>query len=343
MPRQKQGESFHQFAIRVAWDFGHFWSPSNLEGHAVQQSDLPKLKISDDVVVKALISLSKSSVGPDGKIRDFQGPTSPEMKAILEESRCPVPDHAPPPGVNFLFDDPDIQQIALRMQERATGNGGNWPGCHNIGDFHCAAMRVNPAGMNPRVVPLWKQIMINVRAANASIGLLWKFIGMDNVDLLTGEKFTGTIQTDLTFVPSSSGWIGLAIVTTNEPCSTKIWLKLLSSYLGGTTDEQITRQVSALLQHEAGHNEGLGHTTGGIMNPSLGVAPTPGIWAPDDPSFPRLKTLYGGVPVPIPGDGPTPPPPPSTLEARVHALEVQNAVNKVTLDWCVTKIHELGG
>lgn len=343
MPKQKQGESVSQFAIRTAWELGHFWSPSNPEGQALSQSDLASLTVSDDVVVKALISLSKSSVDRDGKIREFAGPSSPEMQVILEESRCPVPDFAPPPGVSFLFEDKDLQQIALKMQRDAQEAvaGGGWANCHGGNNIHQMAIRVNPAGMNPRVVPLWPQIMRNTQKKYAMLGLLIRFIGMDDKDLLTGEKWTSTINSDLTFVQSSPGWIGLAILGSNEVCSSRIWLKLLAPYTGGTTDEVIIRQVGAVLAHEIGHNVYLNHTAGFLMNSSIVNDNPVDNWLPGDPSKIKLISLYTGVPVPIPGG--TPPGPPSTLEQRVHALEVQNAVNKVTLDWCVTKIHELGG
>ena len=278
MRPRKPGETLSQFAIRVAWETGHFWSPDNPEGRNIRQRDLSLLRPEDDVVVKAMMSLSKmDATAYTHAVMDihrrtphFDGMIGPAMGTFVQIDRCPVPDFAPPPGVVFSFDDPDLQRVVERMQAQpAIGSGGNWAGCNGIGDFHCAAMQVNPAGMNARVIPLWHQIMLNCRAAYAGIGLLWKYIDMDGVDLLTGEQFHGNIQTELSFVSQSSGWIGLAIVTRNEGCSSKIWLKLLSSYLGGNNDAQIINQITTLLVHEGGHNTGLPHTNGGVMNPSL--------------------------------------------------------------------------
>lgn len=339
MSSPRVGETVSQFAIRKCWELGHFWSPSNPEGQTLSQSDLASLTVSDDVVVKALISLSKSSVGPDGKIREFQGPTSPEMQAILEESRCPVPDFAPPPGVVFAFDDPDLQQIALKMQkdaQEAIGTG-NWPGCNNVGNFHCAAIGVNDSGLPSFLKPLFLQVLTNVRKAYAGVGLLLKFI-QNGKDVLIGTPFSGQINSDMSFVPSSSGWIGLAIVGQNESCASKIWCKFLSTYKGGSTDAAIIQQWTTLIKHELGHNCGRSHTSGGVMNPSI-VNGLPTEWGPEDPSTSWLKGQFGGVPVPIPGgDPPEPPNPPSTLEQRVHKLEVDFAVYNATVDF---RINEL--
>lgn len=341
MPKQKQGESVSQFAIRTAWELGHFWSPSNPEGHTLSQSDLASLTVSDDVVVKALISLSKSSVGADGKIREFQGPTSPEMKSILEESRCPVPDHAPPPGVDFQFEDPALQEICLKMQRdvaEAVGSG-SWPQCHGVGNFHCAAIKVNSAGIGSFLKPLFNTVLKNVRDAYAKIGLLFRFISMDGVDLLTGQPFSGNINSDMSFVQTSSGYIGIAIVGQNESCSSKIWNRYLATYRGGQSDSEIVTQWSSLVRHELGHNCGLQHTSGGTMNPSI-VNGLPLDWISTDPSTSKLKSLFGGVPVPIPGgDPPVPPIPPDDLEKRIHRLEVAVATNMAVADFKINGLE----
>lgn len=355
MPKPKPGQTLSQFAIEQAFFLGHFWSPDNPEGLNVRQADLKLLKPDDDVVVRAMISMSRGDttrytravLDNHGRQPTFDGVIGPAIaEMVIEGNRCPVPDHAPPPGVVFAFDDPDLQQVVERMQAQpAVGSGGNWAGCNGIGQFHCAAMQVNPAGMNPRVVPLWRQVMLNVRQMYAGIGLLWKFIDMDGVDLLTGEQFNGNIQTELSFVSRSDGWIGLAIVTRNEGCSSKIWLKLLNSYVGGSTDIQIINQISTLLAHEGGHNAGLSHSNGGVMNPSIVTGLPVGVWPENDPSTPILRTLYGGAPVPIPGGTPPGPTPdaPKTIEERMLAMEIKNIVNEVTLKWCVEKVKALGG
>lgn len=357
MPRLTN-ESISQFAIRVAWETGHFWNPDDPNGHNIRQEDLKLLQPHDPVVVAAMISMSRMEAGrytrhvldQHGRLPHFDGEIGPAIVSMVLEhnGRCPIPDYVPPPGTSYVYADPDLQTVVERMQAReamkAIGNGGNWPGCNNIGPFHCAAMRVNTAGINSRVAPLWKQVMLNVRQAYAGIGLLWKFIGMDNRDLLTGEEFNGRIQTEFSFVQKSDGWIGLAIVTTNESCESTIWLKLLATYLGGSSSAEILNQQTTLLAHEAGHNSGLGHSTGGVMNPSIVNGLPTGVWPENDPSTRKLKTLYGGVPVPIPGGGPAPnpdPPPGSTVERQIRQLQVDNAVQEASIQWSIKQIQQI--
>lgn len=345
MPKPKSGETISQFAIRTAYEYGHLWN--------VKQKDLHLLKPDDPEVVAAMISMSRMDamrytrhvLDKHGRTPDFDGTIGPAMEAmVLEDGRCPVPDIAPPPGVSFLFEDPDIQQIALKMQRDALAavGTGNWPGCHNIGNFHCASFAVNESGLPSFLKPLFIQVLTNVRKAYAGVGLLLKFI-KDGADMLTGESFSGNINSDMSFVSSSSGWIGLAIVGQNEQCSSKIWCKFLNSYRGGSTDAAIVQQWTTLIKHELGHNCGRSHTSGGVMNPSI-VNGLPTEWDSSDPSTNWLKGQFGGVAVPIPGDGPSPPVPPvppTTLEQRMLALEIQNAVQKVTLDWVVSKVKNL--
>lgn len=346
MPQIKAGENIFQFAIRTAYEYGYLWH--------VPQKDIHKLKPDDPEVVQAMIAMSKMdalrytkhTLNEHGRQPDFDGEIGPAMQAmVLEGGRCPVPDIAPPPGVVFQFEDPDLQQVVLKMQrdaQRAIGTG-NWPGCHNLNGFHCATISVNMANMQDFLKPLFKTVLLNVRNAYAAVGLLFRFIGLDGKDMLTGESFNGQINSDMSFVSSAPGWIGLAILGYNESCSSKIWNKYDASYRGGQSDAAIIQQWTTLVKHELGHNCGRNHTTGGVMNPSI-VNGLPTEWSAGDPSTAWLKEQFGGAPVPIPGgDPPVPPTPQPSLEQRVHALEIQDTVQKVTIDWCVSKIKALGG
>ena len=108
---RKPGETISQFAIRVAWETGHFWSPDNPDGANLKQEDLASLRADDPVVVKAMISMSKMDAGrytkhvldQHGRAPQFDGVIGPAIQAMVSEEngRCPVPDFAPPPGVLF--------------------------------------------------------------------------------------------------------------------------------------------------------------------------------------------------------------------------------------------------
>lgn len=351
MPVRKPSETLFQFAMRVCWETGQFWGLP--DGVNITQEQVALLHPTDDIAVRALIALSKMDSTQytiksldAGHSPDFNGDLNPGMAALLDVQRCPVPDHAPPPGTSFLFEDPAVQQVALRMQERQTMaaiGSGSWPNCHGIGNFHCATIRVNPAGIGSFLKPLFLTVLKNVQMAYAQVGLLFRFIGMDNKDMMTGEVFSGNINSDLSFVASSSGYIGIAIVGQNEDCSSKIWNRYLSTYRGGSTDAEIVTQWTSLVSHELGHNCGLGHSPGGKMNSSI-VNGLPTEWTANDPSTPKLRQMFGGQPVQIPGGqppGPGPGPNPPSFEERLHAMEIKTIVNEVTLAWVVNKVKNL--
>lgn len=347
------GESISQFAIRVAWETGHFWSPTNPEGQNVKQEDLALLKPDDPVVVAAIISMSrmeaarytKHVLDQHGRQPQFGGEIGPAIESMVSEEngRCPVPDFAPPPGTSFLYEDPALQAVVERMQADAASpafGSGNWKGCHQIGQFHCATVGVNTSGLPSFLQSVFLEVLKNVQRAYAGVGLLFRFL-QNGKDMLTGEDIGANINTEMSFVNRSDGWIGLAIVGQGETCGSKIWCRFLSTYKGGSDTASIVTQWTTLIKHELGHNCGRGHTTGGVMNPSI-VNNLPTEWAPSDPSTTWLKGQFGGVPVPIPGGGPTPKPdPPTTTEQLIRDLQVKNAVQDASINWLIAKVRAL--
>tara|TARA_R110000868_G_scaffold405071_1_gene683993 strand:- start:957 stop:1985 length:1029 start_codon:yes stop_codon:yes gene_type:complete len=337
-----------QKAIRLAWDLGHFWSFEN----EVTQDKLHLLTPDDPVVVQAMISMARSNatvytkavLDNHGRGPQFDGEIGPAMIALMATHRCKVPDFAPPIGVSFAFEDPDLQAVVERMQSDSmcAFGSGNWRGCHNVGEFHSASIGVNSAGLPSFLSPVFLTVLKNVQRAYAGVGLLFRFI-QSGKDMLTGTSFSGQINSEMSFVSSSSGWIGLAIVGQGETCGGKIWCKFLSTYKGGSDTASIVTQWTTLIKHELGHNCGRGHTNGGVMNPSI-VNNLPTDWVANDPSTSWLKGQFGGVPVPISGGGDDPKPPtgPKTIEQRMLDQEVANAVQQATLDWLVARERERG-
>lgn len=321
---RKPNETPEEFAIRRAYETGHFWGPENPNGPNVDQADLSKLKEDNPVVKAAFRSFSRMMVRDYAvavakhhkRAPDFDGVRGPALTETLEVARCAVPDHAPPPGVVFQFDDPQIQEVVERMQANAqvavpAVGGGNWQRCHGVGEFHRCRIRVDRTNM-PSFLQngVFEKIMRErFIPANREIGLDKEFVT------------SGPANSVWSFVNSSDGWIGLAIKTLGLGCGDEVWARFLSTYRPSNTE----REWGTLFLHEDGHNDGLDHTNGGIMAPSIqtGLA----MWRPSDPSLSRMTSWYGGVPY-VPGEPPppNPPPVPTTLEqvvAMVNALQKQ--------------------
>jgi len=94
-----------------------------------------------------------------------------------------------------------------------------------------------------------------------------------------------------------SGWIGLAIVPRGPKCGQQIWAKYDNRYGSSFSLEKLINQLAQLMGHEFGHNMGLGHSRGGVMNPTLLNSPfTPNIWL-TDPSYKYLKPWFSGQPI----------------------------------------------
>ncbi len=157
---------------------------------------------------------------------------------------------------------------------------GNWPKCWDIGDYHAAKVKINERGMPSFLAPVFDEVWDTVVAAYEQIGL--RFIRTEDDDR----------NIDFTFVNNRSGWIGLAIVGHGRTCGgSPIWCKYRANY----HPSNVKRQWANLIIHELGHNCGLSHSRGGLMNPVLtGGPPT---WR-NDPSERLLGRLYGGKPIP---------------------------------------------
>lgn len=191
----------------------------------------------------------------------------------------------------------------------AIGQGG-WRNCHGAENAHRAIVLVHPENMPSFLRPVFLDVLRRVQRAYAKIGLLFIFCESKQGplhDLLTGERVVPQgVNIDFIFT-RGSGWIGLAIVGHNsiQQCSSKIWAKFEYRY----QPSNVVNEWVTLIKHELGHNTGLRHTSGGVMNPGIinGLAND---WVDSDPSTRTLKRLFGGEPVEIPkapGDEPEPP------------------------------------
>ncbi len=242
------------------------------------------LSLTDPVVEKAIasyqdfmvVNLDLLAMEHHSRPCRCDGDCGPATRELMERPRCGCPDYGP-----------DVR--------RAVGNG-SWPRCHDIGEFHAATVYVHEGGMRSWLKSEFDEVWKLSVAAYEEIGLRWIRTDKKNANI------------DFSFVSSSRGWIGLAIVGQGQSCGSQIWCKYLATW----KPSNITREWAVLVMHELGHNAGLYHTRGGVMNPGI-IYGLPASWK-GDPAESVLKRYYGGKPIdPIPPE-PPPPIPPDTEE-----------------------------
>lgn len=266
MPRRT-----NQQVIELLRTTGHLEYPFG-EAQAVPRN--AQLKITSPEVVKALASyqdfmaepLDALSLYHNGRAASHDGHIGPATRAILNCLRCEHPDYGPKARIGA-----------------ALGTGG-WKNCHGASGFHHATFHFDESGMGSHLRPVFEQALQQSIASYAELGL--KFTRVQ-------QRNGANIQS--TFVQNSSGWIGLALIGPGS-CNGSLWSQFLASYRG----RDVLTEWTTLIKHEWGHNVGLQHSRGGVMNPSI-LTGLPISWK-NDPSWPILARMYGGQPVP--GAGP---------------------------------------
>lgn len=221
---------------------------------------------------------------------------------VLDLPRCGCPDF---PTVNSLpqLGQPDrrppgevLPYLPQEMPPSVAGTG-SWPvGCHTPG-IHEVVVYIHPSGMPTALKPIFPQVLELVKEAYRDIGMLLTFVNVPTTSTrnLPSLLSPNSIQIDFRFERLRGSTIGLAIVPSNPRCSSRIWCKYDPSYL----PRNLATQWAILIAHEIGHNMRLGHSRGGIMNPSLlSFAFTKTAWR-GDPSENILRRFFG-IPIPDP-------------------------------------------
>jgi len=199
------------------------------------------------------------------RYRDFLQLYTLDIHSLFQIDRCGCPDNA--------VDN--------------TGSGSWRVGCHpDWPKNHSVVYRVNKSRMPSYLNSTFEESWSLMAKAYSDIGLV-----------VIRDDSTNNYNSLVTFEPGR-GWIGLAIVGRNQTCSTRMWAKFDTRYGSSFSRDRLVNQWAFLLAHELGHNCGLGHTRGGIMNPSL-INGTfhPDQWRRNDPAFSAHRRWYGGEPV----------------------------------------------
>lgn len=257
--------------IKLLWDTGHIHRPFGERDRAapslekLQQQPLNHTIIRDAILSyqqfnSALLEQFAAEIWPTSSSpRIIPGYVDLATEKLLSTARCACPDYA------------SAQQESL--------GSGNWKSCHGIGNFHAAKVRFAtepPSFLEAHMPTIWQRVV----DAYADIGLLFE----------RDDSEQGNI--DISFVQPSGGWIGLAIVGSGQSCSDSIWAKFDRNY----RPANLISEWTTLIKHELGHNCGLDHASGGVMNPYI-ISGLPVSWR-GDPSFPLLANRFGGQPIP---------------------------------------------
>ena len=270
---------------RWLWDLGHFRNPEYMT--TVLEDEIDGLTLTSESVRQAIRSyqsfmredFDRISLETHGRLGIADGEIGPATMQLLQVERCGCPDF--PDGV-----------------EPAIGSG-SWPaGCTaEYPDNHTFGIHWDLSGMPSFLDDAIEECTERCYAAYRDIGIVF-YTSPDRNQCNTRVTWE-----------RGRGWIGLAIVGQNQQCNSRIWAKFDTQY----KPAKLVDQWSRLLAHQFGHNMGLSHSRGGIMNPSISSGPfTSTAWR-GDPSESILKRWFGGQPVPprnpTPGPGPDPEPP----------------------------------
>ena len=198
----------------------------------------------------------------------------------------------------------DLPRCGWIQPKTFSTGSGSWPvGCHS--DWrrnHAINIAINFGRRPAFLQPIFEQVWELVKASYADMGIML---------LRADQGQTGSIQIDFMWENLRGNIIGLAIVPRGPRCNSRIWCK----YSPGYRPRDLVNQWARLIAHELGHNMGMGHTRGGIMNPSiLGGVYTRTAWR-GDPAEATMRRYFGGVPIDI-----TPPQPPTPEKTFGFAL-----------------------
>lgn len=264
--------------IAMLLRYGHLLNPFG------KKRDLPKpldqLTLADDIVVEAIASFQRfHSYTLEPIVAAFEpqkaSPAVPNdgrldraTERLLTMPRCDCPDH----GSKMQFHTGDGAELALGR--------GNWAKCNGAESHHRAVLKFlnEPPAF---LTPIWSEIWANVVESYAEIGL----------ELIRDDSAVRS-NIEVSFVRPDGGWIGLAIVGNGVTCGDTIWARFDQAYRPGN----LLNEWTTLIRHELGHNCGLQHSSGGVMNPYI-IAGLPTSWR-SDPSHPLLVQRFGGERIP---------------------------------------------
>lgn len=272
---------------------GQQWNPKYPELHELTEADVSKLSLMHPLA-KLLIKSRQESDGnyPTlvrgvyGREPDFDGELGLATELLLNIPRCPIPDYAPPPKAKFRYQDPALQQICRRMQDRAATGAGSWPmGCHG-GKDHEVTVSYDLKGLPQKVIDWWPTIKKHNADAVAAMGLRV-------IEVPLGQR------ANVTFYPKSFFGSTIGMAQFNDgTCGDSVFCTISPRY------NPNLRMTLILFMHEFGHTMGFTHSNRFIMNSSIMDVPEFWVqWGPNgqlvykDVRYDMGKKFFGGFPL----------------------------------------------
>jgi hypothetical protein len=301
----------HTHTDRAKWlhQFGHAWNPAfpnlwNIDAGRAALMDGSESDYRDLVRSFQQLDANIAAMAAHyhGRPLIDDGDVGPATNAVFHFRRCSMPDFAPPAGAAFHYEDPELQAAVESYQRFAeagyTGGSGSWPkGCDPAQpDVHSVVVRLDSSSASSHQKSILADVLRYVEETEAEMGQAVRHV----VD--------GTYenpQHDVKFQFIAGGVIGFAYFPDANTCRQTVTARIDNSF-----DARLP-VLAELLTHEyKGHSDGLEHTRGGIMNPSIGSPTARASWKGDPHE--RTKTRYfGGVAIPGPTPAPVPTPTPT--------------------------------
>lgn len=295
-----------------AYQRGHAWNPANPNLLNVDEGRVKMMDGSESDAKALIASRQASDINFDvlvqawhKRLPTFDGDIGPATRALATIPRCAMPDFAPPPTASFHYDNPDLQAAVVSYQQFAEykGGSGSWPkGCDpEHPQVHSVVVRLNSSAASSHQKNLLKQILDMVELTEAEVG--------QSVRHVVDESYSNP-QHDVQFQSIAGSVIGFAYFPTPNTCRQTVQARIDNGFNANAF------VLAELLTHEyKGHSDGLEHTRGGIMNPSIGSPSSRSSWK-GDPHESTKNRYFGGVPISTPTDPTDPIPTPGSVAFR---------------------------
>ena len=300
-------------AERLAWlfFFGHAYNPKYPNLQNIDEGRVALMDGSEEDARQLVQSFQELDVNVSrlvaafhGRELDPDGSVGPATMGVMAFRRCAMPDYAPPPTASFHYEDPDLQAAVESYQRFAeagyVGGTGSWPkGCDpQHKDVHSVVVGIDTSNASTYQKGIMDDVLRYVEETEAEIG--------QSVRHVRDGSFSKP-QHEVKFQFIAGGVIGFAYFPDPNTCNQTVTARIDNSF-----DARLP-VLAELLTHEyKGHSDGLEHSRGGVMNPSIGSPTERATWKGDPHE--KTKTKYfGGVAIPTTTPPTTPPTIPPTV------------------------------